>query len=78
MVAPLVAEHRLCGTQASVVVAHRPSCSEAREILIPEPGIKPGSPALASGFLSIVPLEESRSIDFEPLDHQGIPLYFFS
>ena len=63
-VASLDAEHRLYDTQASVVVAHRPSCSEAGEILIPEPGIKPVSPALAGGFLSTVPLEEPRSIDF--------------
>ena len=46
-----------CRTQAlghlgSVVVAPRLSCSEPCGILIPRPGIKPMSPALASGFLT--------------------------
>ena len=53
-VASLAAEHRFYGTQASVVAANRLSCmwDVACGILVPRPGIKPVSPALAGGFLT--------------------------
>ena len=50
-----------CGTWASVVAAHRLSSCGARAQLLrgmwdlPRPGLKPVSPALAGGFLTIVP-----------------------
>ena len=55
-----------CGTQAlelagSVVAAHRLSCPTACGILIPQPGIKPMSPALEGGFLTTGPPGKSPS-----------------
>ena len=46
-----VAAHRFssCGAQA---IALGPSCSETCGILVPRPGIKPASLALAGGFLT--------------------------
>ena len=41
----------LQGAWASVVVAHRLSCSVAHGVLVSRPGIEPTSPALAGGFL---------------------------
>ena len=38
-----------------MVVAHGFSCPEACGILVPRPGIKPMSPALAGGFLTTGP-----------------------
>ena len=47
----------VCGLQtaASVIVALRLSCSEACGILVPKPGIKPLSAALAGRFLTTGP-----------------------
>ena len=52
----------LCGTRAlqlrhasSVVVVHGLSCPTACGILVPQPGIEPGSPALEGGFLTTGP-----------------------
>ena len=49
-----------CGTQApecagSVVVACGLSCPAACGLLVPQPGIKPASPALEGGFLTTGP-----------------------
>ena len=46
------AAHRLSGMRASVVAAHGLSCSSACSILVPGPGTKPVSPALAGRFLT--------------------------
>ena len=35
----------------SLVVVHRLNCSVVCEILVPQPGIEPSSPALQGGFL---------------------------
>ena len=35
-----------------LVAACRISCSKARGILVPQPGIKPASPAMQGGFLT--------------------------
>ena len=43
----------------SLVVACRFSCPEVCGILVPQPGIKPMSPALEGGFLTIGPPEKS-------------------
>ena len=51
VVASLVAEHRLWSA-GSVAMVHRLSCSIWD---LPEPGIKPVSPALAGGFLTTFP-----------------------
>ena len=56
-----------CGTQApehvgSVAAMLELSCSKACGILVPQPGMKPTSPALQGEFLA--------------LDHQGIPMDF--
>ena len=56
----------------SVVVAHRLSCSTACGILVPQPGIKPASPALEGGFLTTgpagktLPCSLSLHYDFSP------------
>ena len=42
-----------CGTQASLVVAHRLSCPMACGILVPQSGLKPLSLGLEGGFLTI-------------------------
>ena len=54
-----------CGVWAlehvgSVVVAHGLSCPAACGILIPQPGIKPASPASEGGFLTTGPPGKSR------------------
>ena len=53
-----------CDSQAlectgSVVAAHRLSCPTACEILLPQPGIEPMSPALEGGFLTTGPTGNS-------------------
>ena len=55
----------VCGLQtaASVIVALRLSCSEACGILVPKPGIKPLSPALAGRFLTTGPPGKPRLIN---------------
>ena len=52
----LVMAHGLRGSWASVVVAHRFSCSLVHGILFPQPGIEPSSPALSGRFLTTGPL----------------------
>ena len=42
-----------CGAQTSVVVAHRLSCSVARGILVPWPGVEPTSLAFQGGFFTL-------------------------
>ena len=52
----------VCGLQSSwtlVVAMHRLSCSVACGILVPQPGIKPSSPALKGGFLTTGPPRKS-------------------
>lgn len=49
------------GEQASIVPAHRLSCSMASGILVSQPRMEPESPALQDGFLT--------------LDHQEIPIF---
>ena len=70
-VASLVAEHRLQGAQASVVLARGPyssgcSCGAWAQVpqskwSLPRPGIKPMFPALAGEFSTTGPPEKSRS-----------------
>ena len=43
-----------------LAVAHRPSCFTACGIFIPQPGIKPVSPALQGGFSTTGPPEKSK------------------
>ena len=57
-----------CGAQAlecrdSVVAAHRLDCPLACGILVPQPGIKPVSPALEGGFLTTGPPGKSPQFD---------------
>ena len=40
------------------------SCSTAREILVPQSGIKPESPALKGGFLTTEPPEKFLKVEF--------------
>ena len=47
------------GAQASIAVPHWLSCPLAFGILVPRPGIKPVSPTLAEGFLTIGPTMKS-------------------
>ena len=54
-VACFVAEHRLKGAWALVVVAQGFSCPLACGILLPRPRIEPMSPALAGGLLTTGP-----------------------
>ena len=61
-VASLVAEHRLWGTWASVLMVHSLSCHPAYVFLVPGPGIKLVSPALAGGFLAAVPPRKSSPL----------------
>ena len=49
------ARTQLLWCEGSVVVACGPSCSIACGILVPQPGIKPESPALQGGFLTTGP-----------------------
>ena len=49
----------------SVAVAHRPSSSMARGILVPRPGMEPVSPELAGRFLTFGPPEKSLSWTFD-------------
>ena len=56
-----------CGlqvTQASVVMVHGLSCSKARGISGPQPGIKPMSPALQGRFLTTGPPGKSCHSSF--------------
>ena len=62
VVAPLALEHRLSGEQASIVVAHKLSCSEACGIFL-DWGSNP------------CPLH--RQAGAHPLCHQDSPKYFF-
>ena len=55
----LIVAHGLQSMWASVVGVHRLSCSEACEILVPRPGIKPSSPALQAGLLTSGPSGKS-------------------
>ena len=43
-------------------MAHGHGCSAACGILVPEPGIEPMSPALASGFLTTGPPGKSLAL----------------
>ena len=51
--------------QASVVMSYRLSCPTASGILVPRPGIRPESPALAGGFLTTGPPRKSPSKEIE-------------
>ena len=51
----------LLQSTGSIVVAHGLSCSKARGIFLPGPGIKPVSPVLAGRFLTTGPLREVLS-----------------
>ena len=55
----LIVARGLQSMRASVVGAHRLSCSEACEILVLRPGIKPSSPALQAGLLTSGPSRKS-------------------
>ena len=55
-----------CGSRASVVAVHGFSCSAACRILVPRPGIKPVSPALAGGFLTTGPPGKSHIYHSDP------------
>ena len=70
-VASLVAEHRLWGTWASVVVVHGLSCPKAGGILVSGSGIEPMSPELASGVLTAGPPQKSLSLPFSYLLSAG-------
>ena len=56
---------RALGHAGSVAVAHRPSSSMARGILVPRPGMELVSPELAGRFLTLGPPEKSLSWTFE-------------
>ena len=56
---------RAPGHAGSAVVAHRLSCSMARGILVPGPGMEPVSPELAGRFLTLGPPEKSLSWTFD-------------
>ena len=64
----LIVAHGLQSMRASVVGVHRLRCSEACEILVPWPGIKPSSPALQAGLLTSGPsgksLADSAQVPF--------------
>ena len=49
----------LCQSMGTVVVVHRLSYRKTCEILVPQPGIKPMSPALQSKFLTSEPPGDS-------------------
>jgi len=55
----------------SVVVAHELSCSVARGILVPQPGMKPVSPALQGTFLTTGPPGKPPTNLF----HTSLPLH---
>ena len=48
------------GHMGSLVVVHRFSCSMVCGIVVPQPGIKPTSPALQGGFLTTGPQRKSQ------------------
>ena len=48
----------------SLAVALGLSCSTASRTLVPRPGIKPTSPVLLGGFLTIGPTGKSPLVDF--------------
>ena len=54
----------------SLVKAHRFGCPAARGILVPQPGIKPMSPELESGFLTTGPPGQSSWVLFEAAPHR--------
>ena len=60
---------------SSCRAAHRLSCPKACGILVPRPGIKPASPALAGGFLTTGPPGKSLSmfINSAPFHSQNSP-----
>ena len=61
-----VMHHLLLWLMDSLVMAHRLSCSAACRILVPRPGIKPVSPALAGGFLTTGPPGKSHIYHSDP------------
>ena len=65
--------HRLssCGAHCPAVVAHGPSGSVACGTLVPQPGVKPVSPALQGRFLTTGPPEKSQQIEIELLMNRG-------
>ena len=65
--------HRLssCGARCSAVVVHGLSGSVACGILVPQPGVKPVSPALQGRFLTTGPPEKSQQIKIELLMYRG-------
>ena len=56
---------RALGHSGSAAVAHRPSSSMARGILVPGPGMELVSPELAGRFLTLGPPEKSLSWTFD-------------
>ena len=65
--------HRLssCGARCSAVVVHGLSGSVACGILVPQPRVKPMSPALQGRFLTTGPPEKSQQIETELLMYRG-------
>ena len=74
--------HACCSTRASLTVVHRllqrstgsvvvvggPSCSKARGILVPQPGIEPTSSALECGFLTTgLPAKSQKNLLTAPM-----------
>ena len=51
---PCAARTLLCRPGSGVTARGRP-CSSARRVLVPPPGIEPGSPTFQSGFLTTGP-----------------------
>ena len=49
----------------SVVAVHGLSCHEACEVLVPQPGIEPASPALEGRFFTTEPPRKSLSVSYE-------------
>ena len=70
-VASLVAEHRLWGTWASVLMVHSLSCPKAGGILVSGSGIEPMFPELAGGVLTTGPPQKSLSLPFSYLLSAG-------
>ena len=63
----------VCGPQSvrdSIVAAHRHSSSSACEILVPQPGIEPTSPALEGGFLTTRSPDKSVNPQILEPDHR--------